>query len=110
MIYNFCLSLRSFSDTAEVARKLWEYLIKQEDVREMFIHNLFSDKVCICVRVCVCVYVRVCVCMRVCACVRVCVCACECMCMCACVSVVCVCVCCVHTLHLLATPLFFAEH
>ena len=55
MIYNFCLSLRSFSDTAEVARKLWEYLIKQEDVREMFIHNLFSDKVCICVCVCVCV-------------------------------------------------------
>lgn len=36
---------RSLSDSAEVARKLWEYLIKQEEVREMFIHNLYSDKV-----------------------------------------------------------------
>ena len=79
MIYSFCLSLRSFSDTAEVARKLWEYLIKQEDVREMFIHNLFSDKVCICV--CVCVRVHACVCM----------CACTCMCVCVLVSA-CVCV------------------
>ena len=46
-----------------MARKLWEYLIKQEDVREMFIHNLFSDKVCVCV--CVCVCVRACVCVRI---------------------------------------------
>ena len=70
MIYNFCLSLRSFSDTAEVARKLWEYLIKQEDVREMFIHNLFSDKVCICACVCACT----CACVCACVCVHVCVC------------------------------------
>lgn len=55
-MYILSLSLRSFSDSAEIARKLWEYLIKQEDIREMFIHNLFSDKV----RVCVCVYVCVC--------------------------------------------------
>ena len=50
MSLSVCLSLRSFNDSAEMARKLWEYLIKQEDVREMFIHNLFSDKVCVCVR------------------------------------------------------------
>ena len=24
---------------------MWEYLVKQEEIREMFIHNLFSDKV-----------------------------------------------------------------
>ena len=41
-----------------MARKLWEYLTKKEDVREMFIINLFSDKVCLCyVCVHVCMYV-----------------------------------------------------
>ena len=48
-----------------MARKLWEYLIKQEDVREMFIINLFGDKVRLCMNVYICMYVYACLYMHV---------------------------------------------
>ena len=38
-------SLRSHSKTAKEAKQLWEYLVHQEDIRESFIHYIFTNKV-----------------------------------------------------------------
>ena len=38
-------SLRSHSKMAKEAKQLWEYLVHQEDIRESFIHYIFTNKV-----------------------------------------------------------------
>jgi len=52
---------RCSTTNGELACKMWEYLVKQEDIREMFIHNLFSDKV---VSLCQIITVKVSCCYR----------------------------------------------
>ena len=37
--------LRAHSKVAKEAKQLWEYLVHQEDIRETFIHYIFTNKV-----------------------------------------------------------------
>ena len=44
-IFHWCFCRRSISKAAQQAKQLWKYLVHQDEVRETFIHYIFTNKV-----------------------------------------------------------------